>query len=196
MSIDWSKAPDWAVAHGLHETGFGIKEFWLGETQHQNLEHAKSFPYGGGDPSCGSFHNSRRESFSYVTPRPALWTGEGLPPVGIDVEVFAEYSHPRFDRFLNQKVSVIAHDVINGDPVAVFRMPVDGDDTEQDYHAMVAGSFRPIRTPEQIAAEEREAGVDGIRQAVSKSPNCKAHGLDWDVACAIYDAGYRKKVAP
>ena len=90
MDINWSKAPDWAVAHGLHETGFGIKEFWLGETQHQNLEHAKSFPYGGGDPSRGSFHNSRRESFSYVTPRPAPWTGEGLPPAGTVCEFAGE----------------------------------------------------------------------------------------------------------
>jgi hypothetical protein len=82
------------------------------------------------------------------------WVGLGLPPIGIDVEVLADYSHPRFDRFIGQQVHIVAHDVINGDPVSVFRMPVDGDDTEQDYHAMVAGSFRPIRTPEQIAAEE------------------------------------------
>lgn len=50
----------------------------------------------------------------------------------------------------------------------------------------------PPRTPEQIAEEERESGIEGILKAVSSSPNCKAHGLEWDVAGAIYDAGYRK----
>lgn len=118
------------------------------------------------------------------------WSGEGLPPIGIDVEVFAKYSHPRFDRFIGQRVHIVAHDVINGDPVAVFRMPVDGDDTEQDYHAMVAKSFHPLRTPEQT---ERDKCMTLWLQAVA---------TDYDQATAdkcekiLIDAGYRKQVAP
>lgn len=118
------------------------------------------------------------------------WVGIGLPPVGIDVEMFAGYSNPRFDRFIGQQVHIVAHDVINGDPVAVFRTPIDGDDTEQDYHAMVAGSFRPIRTPEQIAEEEREAEIIEIEQIAISGENS---GKTW--ASAIYDAGYRKQEA-
>lgn len=121
------------------------------------------------------------------------WVGVGLPPIGIDVEVFAGYSHPRFDRFIGHKVHIVAHDVINGVPVAVFRMPVDGDDTDQDYHAMVAGSFRPIRTPEQIAAEDRMNSAKIFYSLVF--PEGKWHKLDDSAReswAAIYDAGYRK----
>lgn len=111
------------------------------------------------------------------------WNGEGLTPVGIDVQMFSGYSHSRFDRFIGQKVHVVAHDVINGDPVAVFRMPIDGDDAEQDYHAMVAGSFRPIRTPKQIAAEDLrriiESGLNGAKTLTQ-------------VIDEILAAGYRK----
>lgn len=176
MNIDWSKAPDWAVAHGLHETGFGIKEFWLGETQHQNLEHAKSFPYGGGDPSCGSFHNSRRASFSYVTPRPAPWTGEGLPPVGTVCE---------YQTWVNRewkKTKVLAHHL----GFAVHSWSVDGDDMEVD--SAPAQDFRPLSTPEQIAAEEREAALKEMIALVGGSSRRSAE--------ALYDAGYRKQPAP
>lgn len=119
------------------------------------------------------------------------WVGVGLPPIGIDVEVFAEYSHPRFDRFVGQRVHIVAHDVINGDPVAVFRMPVDGDDTEQDYHAMVAGSLRPIRTPEQIAAEVRQRAIEDLGEWLSTNCSIPTPYL-WEAAQKIYDAGYRK----
>lgn len=123
------------------------------------------------------------------------WVGVGLPPIGIDVEVLSEYSHPRFDRFIGQQVHIVAHDVINGDPVAVFRMPIDGDDAEQDYHAMVAKSFRPIRTPEQIAADERERQVKSMLDFDLLNPKADigVGMLSRKEFCeALYDAGYRK----
>lgn len=181
MDIDWSKAPDWAVAHGLHETGFGIKEFWLGEAQHQNLEHAKSFPYGGGDPSCGSFHNSRRESFSYVTPRPDPWTGVGLPPVGTVCDWQSSTQHEW------KRVTVIAY---NGIDVWLHPVGIVGN----------PAGFRPIRTPEQIAAEEREKAAEQLYMTMHPRS-------DSDIFAALFesekeryraaiDAGYRKQVAP
>ncbi|MNP01588.1 hypothetical protein D3C76_934100 [compost metagenome] len=47
--------------------------------------------------------------------------------------------------------------------------------------------LRPIRTPEQIAAEEREAGIMEIERVAMSSGTYKT------MAEAIYDAGYRKK---
>lgn len=120
--------------------------------------------------------------------RPPFWNGEGLPPVGADVEVFVKYSHLRFDRFIGQQVHIVAHDVINGDPVAVFRMPVDGDDTEQDYHAMLAGSFPRIRTPEQIAAEERDSHIAALQKA---SGGEGLPPITYTHAAALYNAGAR-----
>lgn len=180
MNIDWRKAPAWAVAHGLHETGFGIKEFWLGETQHQNLEHAKSFPYGGGDPSCGSFHNSRRASFSYVTPRPAPWTGEGLPPAGTVCEAMLPSAGHQWVEVL----VVWHHPELEGSAAVVH-----GGGRLVGW----SSAFRPIRTPEQIEAEERQAFIaDAVFATDSETP------VEWRKAVfgELYDLGYRKKVAP
>ena len=111
--------------------------------------------------------------------------------------MFAGYSHPRFDRFIGQKVHIVAHDAINGDAVAVFRMPIDGDDTEQDYHAMVAGSFRPIRTPGQIAEKERDQAIEDLYFTINWDEGREtwpiiSSGRKADYAKAI-DAGYRKQ---
>ena len=198
MNIDWSKAPEWAVAHGLHETGFGIKEFWLGKTQHQNLEHAKSFPYGGGDPSCGSFHNSRRESFSYVTQRPEPWNGEGLPPVGTVCEFAGGTNCPEdpFDKDLKEgdEVTIIAHFKDGESELAAFtfnprNLSRGNACVEQGMH----GCFRPIRTPEQIAAEEREKAVFEIAHILIDNRHDSA---EYHQAGRIYDAGFRKQPSP
>ncbi|AZF37742.1 hypothetical protein C4J88_2962 [Pseudomonas sp. R4-39-08] len=181
MNIDWSKAPEWADAHGLHETGFGIKEFWLGKTQHQNLEHAKSFPYGGGDRSCASFHNSRRESFSYVTPRPAPWPGEGLPPVGTVCE------HKRVHEW--QKVEIFAvKPNYNGSHTALFTY-------ENGCWCGCAEPtlFRPIRTPEQIADDERKAATKEMAKLFNVPRDGSAATI-WIVVNTLYEAGYRKQV--
>lgn len=188
MNIDWSKAPEWAVAHGLHETGFGIKEFWLGETQHQNLEHAKSFPYGGGDPSCGSFHNSRRESFGYVTPRPTPWTGEGLPPVGTECE--SMWNESRDEWFKAKVFGVNEH----GQPIFRWEEGVKKYEYQASPLTGHRGNpyFRPIRTPEQIALEERDKVVSEMTEA-SLYGHYAFTKAQAEIACRVlYDAGYRK----
>lgn len=200
MDINWSKAPDWAVAHGLHETGFGIKEFWLGETQHQNLEHAKSFPYGGGDPSRGSFHNSRRESFSYVTPRPAPWTGEGLPPAGTVCEFAGGTNCPEdpFDKDLKEgdEVTIIAHFKDGESELAAFtfnprNLSRGNTCVEQGMH----GCFRPIRTLEQIAAEDREKAIAEMVYGGCGCDQSDGTTTAFVICGLLYDAGYRKQVS-
>lgn len=190
MNIDWSKAPDWAVAHGLHETGFGIKEFWLSETQHQNLEHAKSFPYGGGDASCGSFHNSRCESFSYVTERPVAWNGKGLPPRGTKCEVqpWKEHEAPWIE------VEFIASWLApNGQTYSWVH-------TGYGWKEPQMFRFRPIRTPEQIAADKRlheiRNALTAIKAGEQQFPSDFVRGnIVAATVEAMIDAGYRKQVS-
>lgn len=192
MNIDWSKAPEWAVAHGLNETGLGIKEFWLGETQHQQLEHARPFPYGGGDRSLDSFHNSRRGSFSYVTERPAPWSGKGLPPVGTVCE------HGRLIDGEWVTVEVIAHRKFQGCGFVSAVYVYDGG----VGHASPGKHFRPIRTPEQIAEEARVAELNLMIGAIKDYPGGR-HGVDHltqlmiheEVCIDLYAAGWRKQVA-
>lgn len=112
----------------------------------------------------------------------AAWSGSGLPPVGtvcewkgthggywVGCEVVA----------LSQSQFVLRHsdsskyrpgqfEVFSADPVQI--------------------QFRPIRTPEQIAAEEREKALDAM---VATSPLLDK-GWSRLVCKALYDAGYRR----
>lgn len=93
------------------------------------------------------------------------WTGEGLPPVGTVCEVKGCMSH-----YLQwNKVTVFA---VRGK--TVFFDMEDGRWGQTASH-----EFRPIRTPEQIAAEEREAIAADLFRSVMKSPkSCPWSGLD------------------
>jgi hypothetical protein len=125
-------------------------------------------------------------------PRPVRtnWAGPqyGLPPVGTECLVVSPgFSHPRFDRFIGQTVFVVAHDVVDDTQVAVFRMPLGGDSSEQDYHALVADMFRPVETPTQKAERQRAEVVQAMvdRFAIYDIPN-----VPWsDLFAQMYDAG-------
>lgn len=187
MSIDWSTAPNWAKELALNPYD---EQAWLGDDGY-------SYLMGNGGIVSWTYETAYdRSAFKImqIRPRPSVWTGEGLPPVGTFCEVVSPgYRNDRFERFIGQAVTVIAHDVIDDDPVAVFRMPVDGQVDEQDYHALVAKCFRPIRTPEQIAAEEREKAVFEIAHILIDNRHDSA---EYHQAGRIYDAGFRKQPTP
>lgn len=98
------------------------------------------------------------------------WAGEGLPPVGTHVVVHDDgslvYGH-------GESGEVLAH--VEG--CAVIRMSYG------------LGCFLPrcLRTPEQIAAEERAAAIEKMIMIDEKGSLSRTHfcGL-------LYDAGYRK----
>jgi hypothetical protein len=104
------------------------------------------------------------------------WTGEGLPPVGsMCITTRGDYE---------REVLILCH----GEKRVFVRDQVDG----EEWGLLIEGrDFRPVLTPEQIAAEERLKAIDEMA-AVYKS-NYEGHVKD---GCqALYDAGYRK-VAP
>lgn len=100
------------------------------------------------------------------------WTGEGLPPVGTVCEW-----HPNVHGWV--EVTILGHD---GDDTW-YR--VKGEDHTQTCRNMAF--FRPIRTPEQIAAEKREADIEELRVLLSNVA-CD----DYQAAVAMIDAGYHK----
>lgn len=115
------------------------------------------------------------EHDDWVRAGPPAWTGEGLPPAGTVCE------HKRVHEW--QKVEVFAvKPNYNGSHTALFTY-------ENGCWAGCAepSSFRPLRTPEQIAEEERAIAIDDLMRTT-----CINHGE----ATRIYDAGYRKQVAP
>lgn len=127
----------------------------------------------------------RKPDDRYV-PRPLQWTGEGLPPVGLVAEVLFN-SHP--PEYFSCKV--LAHD----EGRAVYRFTSGprkgeyGSDLPNFENGNPMTIFRPIRTPEQIAAEERRACIDEMKNVFdSNFEGCRRDGLE-----ALYDAGYRKQ---
>lgn len=114
-------------------------------------------------------------SFLYVT----AWNGEGLPPVGLDCEWYCD------SQLGWQKVVVLAY---SGDSAWI---------QPEGRPSMIVGNpanFRPIRTPEQIAAEERASAVSAMLAdagVTDSAWNEDPETVVW--AEALYDAGYRKQ---
>lgn len=100
------------------------------------------------------------------------WVGVDLPPVGTVCE-----HQPYDDREDWHMVEIIAHKNASL-PVAVFWDDVGHRASYSSYEA-----FRPLRTPEQIAAEEREKAIECIQKDLHCS---RAMAED------IFDAGYHK----
>ncbi|AWF65436.1 hypothetical protein CSB92_6137 [Pseudomonas aeruginosa] len=101
---------------------------------------------------------------------PATWDGQGLPPTGLLVEWKSGLDHEW------RRVTVLAY--ANGD---AWLQPEDGD-------SFIVGNpenFRRIRTPEQIAAEEREKAVGDMAMSIQGVP------YQYPTLYALYDAGWR-----
>ena len=82
---------------------------------------------------------------------------------------------------------IVAHDLVGSEQRAIHRFC--GDD-QTSYFGDSAGSFRPIRTPEQIAADERENTID---QMINDTSILTGIMSDRRImAGQLYDAGYRK----
>lgn len=106
----------------------------------------------------------------------AEWNGVGLPPVG----TVCEWK-------LKQEFGYVAAEVLFVSEKSIVLRRKDGFEWQEVPSRCV---FRPIRTPEQIAEERREAAIIEMESAIKDS----ALGLSTTrMACAaLYDAGYRK----
>ncbi|KRC97724.1 hypothetical protein ASE33_04085 [Pseudomonas sp. Root9] len=185
MNIEWSKAPE----------GFPL---WLEGTNEEHRKHSGWYrdagqvfegAYGGQWRACreGQFFTVHRN------PGPSNWTGEGMPPVGIEIEANMP---PRGYRESHEwrRVKVV-HGALPDSPgeVLVF-------DVEETRPAWV-DEFRPVRTSKQIAEEARIAELNLMVGAIKDYPGGR-HGVDHltqlkihEEACInLYDAGYRKQV--
>lgn len=119
------------------------------------------------------------------------WNGEGLPPVGLTVKIPDDMASGNsfLAKFEGLLVDIVGHTVNQDEiPLAVFKY----EDSEGilRYHALCGdnGNFEPIRTPEQIAAKEREDAVAAMAEAIDLRPVSKPHS---SYLYALYDAGYR-----
>lgn len=120
-----------------------------------------------------------------MIPRPAdkQWNGEGLPPVGTVCEFksVGHHSDPEYQWCIFHGIMSCGGYIVeyhhHTSPEMVTCAPFDPALT----------TFRPIRTPEQIAAEEREKAIDAMAKIGRMADNPVTF------AQKLYDAGYRKQ---
>lgn len=168
--IDWSKAPEGASHYVI---GWGFFK----------LDLAGWFICGDGEKVWRKTPYQSPDNFSWwgnAVERPSTqsWSGEGLPPVG----VVCEFKSPSSGGWLKARIIFVSAWTV------VLYVFFEHDEHCYSVSAFEKGNlqFRPIRTHEQIAADEREAAVNGMLcyDALGGS----RRGL----AEALYDAGYRK----
>ncbi|MFG8976791.1 hypothetical protein ACM7N2_25790 [Pseudomonas aeruginosa] len=165
MSIDWTKAPEGATHWEPRRDEY--REAWMKNAAD------KWFFWGSRREAWieESGISAEREATFEARPQEA-WGGHGLPPTGLLVEWKSGLDHEW------RRVTVLAY--ANGD---AWLQPEDGD-------SFIVGNpenFRRIRTPEQIAAEEREKAVGDMAMSIQGVP------YQYPTLYALFDAGYRRQ---
>lgn len=150
------------------------------------LDHRQAFSVATMTPTAFGFKGFAVEGYEYIADSkywrfepaveaPAVWDGEGRPPVGTVCEAQIPSKQYAWER-----CEIVWHHPDNDGSAAV----VHGDGRLLSW----SGTFRAIRTPEQIAAEERIAAAYAMCAIAPTLSNVDA--------MALHSAGYRKKVAP
>jgi hypothetical protein len=161
--IDWSKAPEGATQYVV-----GSIRPW-----EKIVAGRRSFF---DDDAWFRMSNRDDSEDADIIQRPAAWNGTGLPPVGTVCEMHHECWQPANWPEVTIKYASAEY-FITQDSAG-----------EQHWHARGV-QFRPIRTPEQIAADERRLVIEDMVKALGmETPRTAEY-----IRCGlIYDAGYRK----
>jgi hypothetical protein len=176
--IDWSKAPE----------GYPV---WIQDLHPGNAFDGSGWHKDEGNKYIdedGEYWSKPEEGHYSVHHRPEdqPWTGDGLPPVGTVCEIAAstEYLKIRHPEGLKVKVYAVFTDD-RGIKLAAFL-----DENGQVGGVCTEKCFRPIRTPEQIAAEERVEAIEKM-WSIYWQPHAtsakQALGLLWDAGLRFAD---------
>ncbi|MFG4413070.1 hypothetical protein [Pseudomonas aeruginosa] len=165
MSIDWTKAPE-----GANKAGFTGPDNYLqfyripGMFGDYDYWSEKRGWCGNDFPTCAN----------YLFERPAKveWDGQGLPPVG----TVCEYRHMIWPEYRPCEIRYISEESL-----------VAYDDAQEQFYRTCDMLFRPLPTPEQIAAEEREKAVGDMAMSIQGVP------YQYPTLYALFDAGYRRQ---
>lgn len=171
-AIDWSKAPE----------GYPIwiqgKDSYYASGWHRELSDRYQCPSG--------VYYMKRDSAVFTVhtcPQQTQWSGEGLPPVG----VVCEFKSPSSGGWLKARIIFVSAWTV------VLYVFFEHDEHCYSVSAFEKGNlqFRPIRTPEQIAADERELFARTLTFEMGKDPIDAPNAMNQ--ARKMYDLGYRKQ---
>lgn len=169
-SLNPELKPKFPVCEDLpHNSGLVTRAEWQAARDALVADEcAHSYRNAQGCPECG---------VAFAQPS---WNGEGLPPVGVVCE------HKRVNEWLKVEVFAVKPNY-NDSHTALFTF-----DNGTWAGCAEPSLFRPIRTAEQIAADEREAAIEEMA-AIAHIPGSPLM-TKREVAVLLYDAGYRKQV--
>ncbi|MER0688529.1 hypothetical protein AAA569_35755 [Pseudomonas aeruginosa] len=162
MSIDWNTAPEGATH--WEPAGLEFHEGWM------KKEGNGWFFWGlGAEWKYEGDVSAEREATFEARPQ-ETWDGQGLPPVG----TVCEYRHMIWPEYRSCEIRYISEESL-----------VAYDDAQEQFYRTCDMLFRPVRSPEQIAAEEREKAIEEMCFAEET--------LTVKQAKALYEAGYRRQ---
>lgn len=173
MNIDWSKAPQWADR--VLAMGMAGAWAWANEHQYQYIGkiNKEIFLY----EEENTWSLSDGELVEMRAPA-EVWQGTGLPPVGTVCET-------ERNEFL-RRVEILY--------IGVERVFVRDENGEEIALLLEGREFFPIRTQEQIEAEEREREIDELCATIFThygNPKGSEHYLG--LATKLHQEGYRKQ---
>lgn len=171
MSIDWTKAPEGATH--WEPSSYEFAEGWMrkvGDKWSYWLEGSKVWGLSG--PACCV--SAEREATFEARPQDT-WDGQGLPPVG----TACEYRHMIWPEYRSCEIRYISEESL-----------VAYDDAQEQFYRTCDMLFRPVRTLEQIAAEEREKAIN---QMISDAGYVDPKIGTFVAMRNLYDAGYRRQ---
>ncbi|MBK4999494.1 hypothetical protein IAE37_001770 [Pseudomonas sp. S31] len=114
------------------------------------------------------------------------WNGEGLPPVGQKIEMKHKRSTEEWARPGFNEVTITAMGT------QLF-LVTHSDGGDESCGHLSEYDFRPLSSPEQRAAEERQRAA---RQMCLDAGHESPTPGQINMGVKLYDAGYRKQVAP
>lgn len=164
--IDWSKAPEGATHYGP-----AVEGEWL-ECWHKNVNGKWLGWLTDGDTRWSTAGNSNSRIKQFI-PRPQEWTGSGLPPVGTVCEFNGAGAACPYDPWHpdlkdGDHVTIIAYFNDSVGEIAAFTFKARNENIASiQVEQARPGAFRPIRTPAQLAAEEREKAIEFMMQMTS-----------------------------
>lgn len=181
-NIDWDKAPEWADR--VVRIGIAQNIAWACDRKYKYISGDGPFCFFN-DPSDGFMLCQTTLVESRPSPSPA-WSGEGLPPVDVECEYQCN------DVTYRQAWVAVTPRYI-GESITVLKHSASG----SEFTEMTASCvFRPIRTPEQIAADEREAAIKSMAELIGQEARCAGSplkpGTCLCIARTLVIDGYRK----
>lgn len=184
--IDWDKAPEGATHFVKACTGFN----W-----HRHDTSGDFYTNGNGvwhpsDFGASDWEATYGPNLFIARPINKVWNGEGCPPVGTICEYTLGISLIWYE--CEVKYHLAGYGIKEmGEWAVVIHCPHLGyDQVFEELDGRI--KFRPIKTPEQITAEERKAALD---EMVYGACGCEPDGGNTSafIVCGLlYDAGYRK----